>query len=362
MDNRMFRVRIVSLGWMMSAISLFAPVASAVCPSGDLLPDLRALPARDVAVVLGAQGQPTGQMKFTTTSWNSGGERLELITKELDTGASKRRVDQRIYCNDGTYYEHSAGFFEYHAAHNHVHFNDYANYILEPLDANPQNIRKGTKTTFCIIDTTNINTQLLRAASSPVYSACATQVYGSKQGMSVGWGDTYGSYLEGQSIYTGDLPPGLYRLRIVIDPKDQLLEISNDNNESCKLVEIGFGLDGSQYVADKGLCVDPPPTPQLYAINPTSLSQGTCSMVTITGDNLVPETRMSFLYGTGPLPAARNVEFPDAATVKATVCVPKSPGKKPRLGSNPVWDLFSGNPTLPHVGSATLEDAFRVNP
>ena len=54
-----------------------------------------------------------------------------------------------------------------HAAHNHVHFNDYANYILEPLDANPQNIRKGTKTTFCIIDTTNVNTQLLASCVGP---------------------------------------------------------------------------------------------------------------------------------------------------------------------------------------------------
>lgn len=358
MNKSLFRVCIILLGW--SAISLFAPAASAVCPSGDLLPDLRVLPARDVAVVLDAQGQPTGWIKFSTTSWNSGDASLELVTKDIDTGASKQRVDQRIRCKDGTYYDRSAGlFFEYHAAHNHVHFNDYANYILEPLDANPQNIRKGTKTTFCIIDTTNINAQLLRAASSPVYSACATQVYGSKQGMSVGWGDTYGSHLEGQSIYTGDLPPGLYRLRIAIDPKDQLLEISDGDNESCKLVEIGFSPDGSQYVADKGLCVDPA-TPQLYAIGPTSSSQGTCPEVTIAGDNLVPEMRMSFLYGTGPLPAARNVEFPDAATVKATVCVPKSPGKKPRLGNDPVWDLVFGNPTLPHVGSATLPNAFRV--
>lgn len=355
MNKSLLRVCIILVGW--PAISLFAPVASAVCPSGDLLPDLRALPAHDVTVVLDAQGQPTGWMKFSTTSWNSGAGSLELVTKEI--GASSQRVDQRIRCKDGTYDDRSAGFFEYHAAHNHVHFNDYANYILEPLDANPQNTRKGTKTTFCIIDTTNINTQLLGAASSQVYSACATQVYGSKQGMSVGWGDTYGSHLEGQSIYTGNLPQGLYRLRIVIDPKDQLLEISNSDNESCKLVQIGFGLDGSQYVADKGPCVDPP-TPQLYTIVPNSTSQGTCPKVTIAGDNLVPEMRMSFLYGTGPLPAARNVEFPNATTVEATVCVPKSPGKKPRLGNNPVWDLFSGNPTLPHVGSAALENAFSV--
>ena len=352
MNKSLFRVCIIFFRW--SAMSLFAPVASAVCPSGDLLPDLRALPARDVAVALDAQGQPT--VKFSTTSWNSGDGSLELVAKEIDTGASKQRVVQRIRCRDGTYVERTAGSFEYHAAHNHVHFNDYANYILEPLDANPQNIRKGTKTTFCIIDTTNVNTQLLAAASGPVYSACATQVYGSKQGMSVGWGDTYGSHLEGQSISTGALPPGRYRLRIAIDPKDQILEISNGDNESCKLVDIGSG-----YVADMGACVDPP-TPRLDAIVPSSTSQGTCPTVTIAGDNLVPEMRISFLYGTGPLPTARNVEFPDAATVTATVCVPKSPGKKLRLGNDPVWDLFSGNPTLPHVGSATLSNAFRVTP
>ena len=66
--------------------------------------------------------------------------------------------------------DRSAGTAEYHAEHNHGHYNDYANYILEYADtSNPQNPRQGTKTTFCIMDTTGANTQLAGASAAAVF-------------------------------------------------------------------------------------------------------------------------------------------------------------------------------------------------
>ena len=83
--------------------------------------------------------------------------------------------------------------------------------------------------------------------------------------MSIGWGDTYGAYLDGQSFYIADLTPGIYRLRHVFDPKNMLLEKSDGDNESCKLVEIGDGANG-RYVTDRG------PATQLRSRNsPVSL-------------------------------------------------------------------------------------------
>ena len=152
---------------------LIANTASALCPAGqtELRPNVRALPPSGIAM------RDVNNMQFSTTSWNAGDGKLELVAKNLvndpATGQTKQQVDQRIYCSDGAFYDRSAGTAEYHAEHNHVHYNDYANYILDPADAsNPQNPRQGSKTTFCIMDTSGINTQLKGASTSAVFNWC----------------------------------------------------------------------------------------------------------------------------------------------------------------------------------------------
>jgi len=301
-------------------------------------------------------------MQFNTTSWNAGDGKLELVAKNLvndpATGQTKQQVDQRIYCSGGAFYDRSAGTAEFHLEHNHVHFNDYANYILEYADtSNPQNPRQGTKTTFCIMDTTGVNTQLAGASAAAVFNWCPTQDPSfNTQGMSIGWGDTYGAYLAGQSLYIADLTPGIYRLRHVFDPKNKLLEMSDGDNESCKLVEIGDGANG-RYVADRGLC-NTASTPQFSSLSPTSASQGTCVTMTLTGANLAPELKINLAGGTGPLPNVRSTRFdPAGGYVVMTVCVPKAKGgRNPQLGSNPVWDIWL-NP-----GATMFADKFTVRP
>jgi hypothetical protein len=306
-------------------------------------------------------------MKFSATSWNPGDAKLELIARnpvtDPVTGQVKQPVDQRVYCSGGGYYDRPAGMAEYHAAHNHVHYNDYANYILELADGTQQNPRKGTKTTFCIMDTTGVNTQLKGASGAAVFNWCPTQDPSfNTQGMSVGWGDTYGANLAGQSLVIGDLAPGTYKLRHVFDPKNLLLEKSDADNESCKLVEIGDGLNG-RYVADRGAC-SPVPQPTISSIVPNSARHGTCVFVTVTGANLVPELRLSLLGGTGPLPSAKATTFSAAGNfMTATVCIPKAKGggRNPKLGSDPVWDLSMSSF---YTGTSTnmLPNVFRVTP
>jgi hypothetical protein len=244
-----------------------------------------------------------------------------------------------------------------------VHYSDYANYILEPADGGQQNPRQGSKTTFCIMDTTGVNTQLQGASPSAVFSWCPTQDPSfNTQGMSVGWGDTYGSHLAGQSLHIGDLAAGMYRLRHAFDPKNLLLEKSEDDNESCKLVEIGDGANG-RYVADRGLCTAPP-QPKIASIVPRSAGHGTCVAVTITGSSLTPELQLSLSGGTGPLPNVKATMFDAAGTyMTGTVCVPKAKGgpRNSKLGSDPVWDvsmqsLFTG------LSSNTLTNVFTVTP
>lgn len=364
MNNRISIPRTLFFGGLLFG-PWFAPPASAVgCPPGEseMLPNLRAFTVRDIAML------DPDKVKFSATSWNAGYAKLVLVARtpvtDPNTGQTKQPVDQRISCTGGGYYDRPAGSAEYHPSHNHVHYDDYANYILEEDIANPQNPRQGTKTTFCIMDTTITNTQLSGASASAFFSQCATQDPNfNTQGMSVGWGDTYGSNLPGQNLFIGDLPQGLYRLRHVFDPKNRIKETAEDDNESCVRIEIGDGLNG-RYVADRGLC-NPPLSPQISGISPDSARQNSCvSSVTITGDNLVPEMQVVFSGGTGPLPNAKNITFnPTGTNVNGTVCVPRAKGgKKPQLGSHPIWNVSLRNLSLPYVGSATLLNGFRVTP
>ena len=66
-----------------------------------------------------------------------------------------------------------------------------------PPGAQPgSSLRTGSKTTFCILDSTRISTRLPGAPKKAVYTTCGNQV----QGMSVGWGDKYIWTLAGQEL------------------------------------------------------------------------------------------------------------------------------------------------------------------
>jgi hypothetical protein len=334
------------------AAQLLALQGYAACPAGqtELRPNIRALPPRDIAMA------DASNMRFSATSWNPGNGKMLLVPRapvtDPTTGQQKQPVDQRISCSGGGYYDRPAGSAEYHPAHNHVHYNDYANYILEQDTTSPQNPRKGTKTTFCIMDTSGVNTQIAGASGSAVFSWCPTQDPNfNTQGMSVGWGDTYGANLAGQSLYVADLTPGIYRLRHVFDPKGLLIETSESDNESCRRIEIGDGSNG-RYVADRGPCTTLP-TPRFDSMSPATIAANSCVNVTIYGANLAPEIRLAFATGTGPLPSIKQLRYDVAGNyVTGTVCVPRvKGGKNGGLGNDPVWDLlatsqFGGYPTV----------------
>jgi hypothetical protein len=225
MMHRHVTLLAVLLG-LASALALLpsSPASSAT----QLLPNLVALRASEIGVNWSGAAK---ELRFSTTSANLGDGPLELYGGQV-TGDSQQ-VHQRIYNNDGTSSDRVAGSMTYHEAHGHIHFDDYADYVLESETAPGQSLRTGTKQTFCIIDTDRINHRLPGAPKKAVYTTC-----GSEQGMSVGWGDTYRYYLAGQSIDITGLPDGDYRLIIRIDPKGRLLETDESDNESMVRVRI----------------------------------------------------------------------------------------------------------------------------
>jgi len=194
--------------------------------ASDRLPNIKALPAKDLRLRT-SSGRTF--LQFSATTWNRGVGPLELRAGER-VGADKQNVYQRIRRSDGTWRRRLAGTFVWHEAHSHFHFEDYAVYTLNPVNAPGASQRTSAKTTFCVMDTDAINLNLSGAPRQAVYGGCGSQV----QGMSVGWGDTYGYYLAGQEIEV--TTSGDYSLTITADPKKRILETyETDNTRTIRL-------------------------------------------------------------------------------------------------------------------------------
>jgi hypothetical protein len=206
-----------------------------------LYPNLKTLKPTDLR--FGTQtinGTTHKVLRFSNTVWNAGEGRLELRAKTVSTSSGKKtRVNQYVYDGAGGFTSKYVGDMVFHSSHNHFHFQDFARYELwtradydnwvASNRAQGQAIKRGAKTTFCIMDTDLVQ-RLPNSPSNPVYSSCSPSV----QGLSVGWGDTYGYYLADQwiDLGTSSLPDGQYVLRSVADPSDKLYESANRSDTS----------------------------------------------------------------------------------------------------------------------------------
>lgn len=305
----------------------------------ELLPNLRAYPASNLTVSTNAEtGNP--ELRFSATSWNSGAGPLELLPGVGDVVTKSQDVFQRVYQSGGGYQDYPAGTFIYHPDHQHFHFQEYALYTLAPLNAPGASRRESYKTSFCVMDTTKVDTRLPGAAKKPVYFACDRSV----QGMSVGWGDTYGAHLPGQEIDLTGNPDGIYELSTSFDPFDRIHETNDNDNAACVRLQISVT---NKTVQVLGACGFAGGGVSLTSIEPASVWVGTVVDVIIKGSNFSPGLAVGFENGSGSAPVASNITVLDGSTITATVTV-KSGGPR----GDPVWDV--------RVGSAVLADGFEV--
>jgi Lysyl oxidase len=330
----------ILLSWLMAVMLPAIAIAASARQVLELKPNLQAFPAGNLAIVQDPSGAT--QLLFSATTWNNGDGPLVLVAGETDAATEKQKVYQRVFLSDGTFYDRVAGDFVWHPSHNHFHFEDYALYTLQPFNAPGASARTSAKTSFCIMDTTQVDTRLPGASTKPVYVACGDV----GQGMSVGWGDTYGNQLAGQSIDLTGLPDGDYKLIIEADPKKRLLEINDSDNTSCVLLRIrNLTLD----ILDSSGCSSTGSTVAVSSIIPNTAPQGSITPVTITGSNFAAGMGVSFENGSGARPEASNVTVVNSTTITATVTV-KTGGPK----NDRVWDV--------RVGSGVLPNGFAVQP
>lgn len=217
---------------VMSKTEELANVQKLITGQVELLPDLVPLPPSDV--VLERRGGEDA-LVFTTTYWNEGKGALELRADPGTQGIygdQVRDIFQRIYKVDGTHRDRLAGTFEWHQEHLHYHFEDFVDYQLNLLESDSGENTLGTttvaqqKTTFCIRDVDSVNTSVDSAFNTPTYRICGKE----RQGISLGWGDTYYYSYPDQQLVVTDLPAGKYRLSYHVNPRDRFEEIDLINN------------------------------------------------------------------------------------------------------------------------------------
>jgi hypothetical protein len=150
--------------------------------------------------------------------------------------------------------------------HSHWHVRDLENYELDRLD-NGSKVGTGEKSGFCFFDTTAFRLSLPGAPANQVDTpgtVCgqnnqpATSL---RMGISVGWGDRYGSSLPDQYIDVTNLNSGNYRLIATADAGSLFAESDETNNTTWVDLKLTLNHKGKGNGGNKVSVIGYGPTP-----------------------------------------------------------------------------------------------------
>jgi len=193
----------------------------------DLLPDITVDENTLYDNVVSLAGGRT-YIRLSNGTPNIGAGKLHLRGGDTN-GDGTQDVWQRIFREDGSYWERLAGTFVSHPAHSHIHFDSWAAYRLRERVGDGYVgpiVAEGEKTSFCILDLKPYDTSLPGYVPGGEFHSCTSQT----QGLSVGWLDIYSRDLEGQTIDITGIPDGEYWIESEVDPEGHVLESNAGNN------------------------------------------------------------------------------------------------------------------------------------
>ena len=222
----------------------------ALPPGAPLLPDLIAWADQDLDYMHGwtiDRDEIPGRtlLRLSTATPNVGIGPMELRGGAVLPNGQQQEVKQRIYLSGGGFTERLAGTFVYHAAHDHIHWENFAHYYLRevlPGGGVGDIVATGGKTSFCLLDLTTYDLSMPGSPSSAQYGGCQ-QI----QGISVGYSDVYHQSLPDQWIDITNIPVGEYWMEVVVDPMNTLLEHNEANNTERILVDLSSTLQPDSY-------------------------------------------------------------------------------------------------------------------
>lgn len=207
--------------------------------SSDLVfPDLQTLPPANLRLFHDSHAGRT-LLRFTNSIFNSGPGKLELIGTPTQTG-DMIRVFQRVYTADPEIFEEfEIGEFKFHDQHNHWHLEKFASYEVWSVDEQGalENLASsGGKVSYCVMDISLGDLDLADGEISPYRSY--THCQGNRQGLSVGWVDTYKYFYPGQWVEVSSLEDGIYALVSTVNPDRLIYEENTYNNQAVVYFEL----------------------------------------------------------------------------------------------------------------------------
>ncbi|MEW2401682.1 lysyl oxidase family protein [Streptomyces sp. NPDC046862] len=230
------------------------PTGRAGVPADVPKPDLRSLPAWDIAITDGEDGDVPGKdyLAFSANVWNAGPAPL-VVDGFRSPGKDLMDSYQYFYDADGKQVGYKpSGTMEWdpRKGHEHWHFTDFASYRLLSADQTEE-VRSG-KEAFCLANTDAIDYTVKNANWHPfntdLSTACGEQNSISvREVLDVGSGDTYTQYRPGQSFDITGLPNGTYYIQVIANPEKRLQETNLDNNVALRKVILG-GTPGARTV------------------------------------------------------------------------------------------------------------------
>ena len=228
--------------WAMLGAATIGLLGPASAAQVDLLPDIIVRESDLYDHIITIEGG-VKYLRLSNGTANIGLGKLYLYGVYPPNGDGTQTVRQRIYRDDGTYWDRDAGYFTHHDGHGHIHFDNWAAYRLREIlvdDGVGDIVAEGEKTSFCILDLGIYDSSLPNFDPDGQFHSCSSSV----QGLSVGWIDIYSKGLEGQVIPIDGVPDGEYWLESEVDPLDAVLESDETDNITRIKVTISDGSVG----------------------------------------------------------------------------------------------------------------------
>ena len=213
------------------------------------LPDLDQETPRQLRIkAVRLSGRTIYRLGFWSAVRNLGAGPLKVVGTRLDRETRYMHVSQRIrLAGARTRIVRDVGRMRYTISpdHRHWHYLDFEQYELQRYELRPAGstsaLRTDRKTGFCLGDRYRVRNRHLPAAPpAPVFTGSCGRNQPERlrvrSGISVGYGDDYSAFLEGQSLRISGLPGGRYVLvhRVNVDRK--LRELSYRNNAASVLL------------------------------------------------------------------------------------------------------------------------------
>lgn len=203
-------------------------------PPDDLNPPLQAGPLAPVSCAADetAEDGAIRCLRFSAGPTNDGTGPFHLLL------GGDGKVQQRVYREDGSFFDRPAGEHEFHKTHAHNHYKDVLTYRLFKVTDRKrgrfEEVGRGVKSGFCPADQAFADWRSFdQAAAYSTPGDCRTTM-----SLSTGWGDVYRWQRPGQYVEFGDNSDGVYVVRATADIKRQVLETEESDNSGYALIRI----------------------------------------------------------------------------------------------------------------------------